>query len=894
MLILLDGHSLTPKIGLNPDTWAPAIQERDGSGSFTLGPDEPEVIVGEWILDGYTPQAGMVWRIRSIETDFNTGKRTVQTEHLITSLKDISLFGEVTPEDMGGGSTVSAATAAAYILSKQSDWMLGTFGYQMSAPFSFNGDSLFDALETITSAQEAACWTYSFASYPFTINIVPKSSSVACELREGRNLNTIRKSIDRSQMFTRIYPIGKDNLHISGDYVSKNENTYGRKDTVRTDGSIGDATLLRAWASDILDNHCEPLVTITVAGLELSAATGEDLDKLVVGTRCQIPLPEYGTTITERITKVQWRDKVAAPEDVTITLANNQQDVARIINQISKSAGKAGRAGAKQAEEDHAWIEDTTDHVMLIAEKTFGKDAQTGKVDWSRVSRLEVGQDGIWGEVKVTEGDIVTAVSRIDQNENAITAEVTARENADTQTAGKLIVQSDMVGLTVSITDQREVLSFPSYYRFPATGSSSYVYLDVGTGYYYKWENNEYVRTTYSKVINAGGIVTSINEDNTISTRISSDKVYIGNEKSTTVINGKCTLADVTADYIAAKIATLSALGVVRVNANSVYIKDTNNLDVNVSGGFHGAYISLSNNTYTLHLLKMDGTYYSPPSGYSLDFSRATTLSGAWSSGKLTVSASPQGETFERTLSAGTTSWSGNQATVPINATWGNSGQYSESTGKNIYVDASARYTAGGTAAGVTGSWSGATYTVTRAADTSTKSLSCTVTISPSQATTLSYGQSVTVYARGNTIDKASVTITAPSAPAHRITEFDTTAPPNASYDGNTNNSDGYYISGSNRGATVGSVIYGSWKCDGNSKSGYNYITGAPTAIYKKGWDNAAGKMGWPPTITGTTVKTSADITYPTTNGTTTRTLSVSVSNGHAYVSLGGNLVLYK
>ena len=662
MLTLLDGHSLTPKIGLNPDTWAPAIQERDGSGSFTLGPDEPEVIVGEWILDGYTPQAGMVWRIRSIETDFNTGKRTVQTEHLITSLKDISLFGEVTPEDMGGGSTVSAATAAAYILSKQSDWMLGTFGYQMSAPFSFNGDSLFDALETITSAQEAACWTYSFASYPFTINIVPKSSSVACELREGRNLNTIRKSIDRSQMFTRIYPIGKDNLHISGDYVSKNENTYGRKDTVRTDGSIGDATLLRAWASDILDNHCEPLVTITVAGLELSAATGEDLDKLVVGTRCQIPLPEYGTTITERITKVQWRDKVAAPEDVTITLANNQQDVARIINQISKSAGKAGRAGAKQAEEDHAWIEDTTDHVMLIAEKTFGKDAQTGKVDWSRVSRLEVGQDGIWGEVKVTEDDIVTQRTRITQNETAITAEATARVAADIETSGRLDVEAGKVAMVVG----------------------------TKTGGYY---------------IKAAEIAVSINESTGEGeAKIDAQHVYIGNDKSTTVIAGKCELSDVTADYIDAKISTLGTLHGISASfsgnvtaagaiiGSGIYVGSTAPY-TDISDGIKEVQISgPTSNTYKLQYKKFSDSSWQDAG----TFSRATTLSGTWSSGKLTVTASPQGETFARTLSAGTTSWSGNTATVPINATYGSSGQYSESTGKNIYVDASSIATSAG------------------------------------------------------------------------------------------------------------------------------------------------------------------------------------------------------
>ena len=94
--------------------------------------------------------------------------------------------------------------------------------------------------------------------------------------------------------------------------------------------------------------------------------------------------------------------------------------------------------------------------------------------------------------------------------------------------------------------------------------------------------------------------------------------------------------------------------------------------------------------------------------------------------------------------------------------------------------------TDGNTAAGVTGSWSGATYTVSRAANTATKSLSCTVGISPTQTQNLGYGGSVTVYARGNDVNRASVTVNAPAAPSHTITGFDTTAPSGATYDGKT------------------------------------------------------------------------------------------------------------
>ena len=79
-------------------------------------------------------------------------------------------------------------------------------------------------------------------------------------------------------MYTRIYPIGKKNLHITGDYLSQNEEIWGRKDKVETDQSKETEQMLRLWALDRLRRHCEPTVTITIGGLELSQATGEPLD----------------------------------------------------------------------------------------------------------------------------------------------------------------------------------------------------------------------------------------------------------------------------------------------------------------------------------------------------------------------------------------------------------------------------------------------------------------------------------------------------------------------------------------------------------------------------------------------------------------------------------------
>ena len=53
-----------------------------------------------------------------------------------------------------------------------------------------------------------------------------------------------------------------------------------------------------------------------------------------------------------------------------------------------------------------------------------------------------------------------------------------------------------------------------------------------------------------------------------------------------------------------------------------------------------------STNEYTLHLYRTTGAELTMPNGYSMTFSRATTLSGAWDGGNLKVSAAPQGNVY--------------------------------------------------------------------------------------------------------------------------------------------------------------------------------------------------------------------------------------------------------
>ena len=85
---------------------------------------------------------------------------------------------------------------------------------------------------------------------------------------------------------------------------------------------------------------------------------------------------------------------------------------------------------------------------------------------------------------------------------------------------------------------------------------------------------------------------------------------------------------------------------------------------------------------------------------------------------------------------------------------------------------------------------------------------------------------------------------------SHSISSFDTTdASTSETYNNLTNNSDGYYISGTGINATAYIVTKSTWKCDGESKSKLSYLQGATTNLYKeaflRGWANYYDDPDW-------------------------------------------------
>ena len=541
-MIKLLGESLAHGVRFSPETQKLDITERGSTSSFSMPISSGvELGTGDWVLDDTEPGAGIVWRVKSADLTYNTDTRLIQLEHVINTLRDRSVFGEVKAKTISGTDTCTARQAFEYFLARQDVWQLGDFEYNVAQPFSFNGETIFDALTTISSALDNPIWEYDLTSLPFTLHVRQKPTAASCEMRFGRNLSTLRRTEDRTKMYTRIYPIGKKNLHITGEYLSRNEEIYGRVDKVMTDQSQETEASLRAWAQDKLNRHSEPIVNISISGLDFSRATGESLDQLVINKVCRVPLPKYGTTILEPIVHLSWKDKLSKPEDVQVTLCNAIEDVASFAKEQAASGGRGGRADAKEKQEDHAWFVDTESHVAMVAEAIIGRDPGAS-VDWSRVSEIIVDGSGIHQAVVQAQGSLVEMDGRIDMNEESLTTAFTRIGGLD----GSMVMTAESLTTVFTKTGISSLGQNETLYSKIAQEAGRIDLVVSGSG--------------TSASIKIGAIVDGINQS---AVQIDAAKIYLNGTVLATALDA----AYIRTDNITATTSNVGVLYVAGINA---------------------------------------------------------------------------------------------------------------------------------------------------------------------------------------------------------------------------------------------------------------------------------------------------------------------------------------
>src|SRR5690606_5090660 len=264
---------------------------------------------------------------------------TYQCEHVLGTLLDDILFQYHTIGNLG----VYTRDVLTYILSKQTvqRWRLGTVEFSHQFEYNWENESLLGALFSVPKPfVDEYMWTWDTTTYPWTLNLVRPSNEVQAVVRYGTNMQGIERTIDPSNVVTRIYGLGygegvnqltfaeinggKPYLDAEPEYIEK----YGLMQTVFVDRRFEYPETLMARCQALLNELKHPRITYTVQASELYALTKDPIDKFRTGAMVRVIDKEIGEDVTFRVLNVRKQDVIGQPGNVEIEIANRPQDIA--------------------------------------------------------------------------------------------------------------------------------------------------------------------------------------------------------------------------------------------------------------------------------------------------------------------------------------------------------------------------------------------------------------------------------------------------------------------------------------------------------------------------------------------------------------------------------------
>ncbi len=236
------------------------------------------------------------------------------------------------------------------ILSKQTTkhWRLGDCDFTRYFHYKWeNENGLLGPLFSIAEPFDVPyVWTFDTQSYPWTLNLKAPTTTPTCEVRYGKNLAEIERTIDPSNIVNRLYPLGYGEGVNQLDITKVNngrayiENTasineYGLGQYVWVDRRFEDADSLLASAKAFLDEWSIPKVTYRIRAVDLSKLTEVPIDKFTVGKVVRIIDPDIGT-FDARITSESKSDIFEAPYDVELEIVNTRSNIGTTLADIER------------------------------------------------------------------------------------------------------------------------------------------------------------------------------------------------------------------------------------------------------------------------------------------------------------------------------------------------------------------------------------------------------------------------------------------------------------------------------------------------------------------------------------------------------------------------------
>lgn len=226
----------------------------------------------------------------------------------------------------------SSAISLVFSHYRGNKWQIGRIDATEDVVCNISVSNVLQAMLSLMNQIPQYMMAFDFDTTPWTINIVRLPSEVSAEGRLSRNVNSARVRNDDSTLFTRAYLAGlpteegEDIGHLDADTIS----IYGVIETVlnANDYTEEEAILV---ATNYLERHKKPIVSVQIDGVDFSDVTGEPLDRVELGKLYRFAVKD--NVIEEHVTSIQWRNVYSEKDTVSIQLSEEQETALKIIHE---------------------------------------------------------------------------------------------------------------------------------------------------------------------------------------------------------------------------------------------------------------------------------------------------------------------------------------------------------------------------------------------------------------------------------------------------------------------------------------------------------------------------------------------------------------------------------
>ena len=269
-------------------------------------------------------------------------------EHVLATLLNDVLF----QYHQIGGTSIKTAQVINYILSYQTTerWQLSVCDFQRQFEYNFENENLLSALFAVPNCFDVDyIWSWDTTVYPWLLSLETPDDNLKSEIRYGKNMTSITRTIDHTTIANRIYALGygegvnqltinsvNNDIPYVEDVISIQE--YGLCPSILVDTRYEVAENLKGYAQQMLAQLKDPYVTYEVGAIDSFRLNGDNFGKFRPGDIVRVIDTDMGITLRTRIVDISKSDLRGSPGDITVTLANKSRDIAGSISDLANRA----------------------------------------------------------------------------------------------------------------------------------------------------------------------------------------------------------------------------------------------------------------------------------------------------------------------------------------------------------------------------------------------------------------------------------------------------------------------------------------------------------------------------------------------------------------------------